>query len=201
MAGMVPVRGESTLDKEQGMIRLNSRSIHRLITLTAALGIGAVIVWQAASLGRANAVAGATMHGFQRLRLYSSTIANALDRYSYLPFMLAEDGKVQALMRNPADPMRLRAVNEWLETANAATGANALYIEDLTGTAIAANNWREPDTYVGHNYEFRPFFKDAVSGDVEAKLWLDVHGRLVHQTAVEQGHPTELRLVRLSGAD
>jgi len=148
------------------MTRPHSRWVHTLTTAMVALGIGAVIVWQAASLGRASAMDSATAHGFQRLKLYSSTILNALERYSYLPFMLAEDGKVRALLQKPDDPARRRAVDEWLEAANAAAGATALYIEDMTGTAIAANNWREPDTYVGHNYEFRPFFKDAVSGGV-----------------------------------
>ncbi len=145
------------------MARPNSRWLHNAMLLLAAFGIGALVVWQAASLGRASAMANATANGFQRLRLYSSTIVNALERYSYLPFMLAHDGKVRALLHDQSDPLRLGAVDEWLEAANAAAGSNALYIENLQGTAIAASNWRQPDTYVGHNYEFRPYFKDAMA--------------------------------------
>ncbi|PKU24733.1 sensor histidine kinase [Telmatospirillum siberiense] len=145
------------------MARPFRRWLHNAMPLLAAIGIGAVVVWQAASLGRSGAMTSATAHGFQRLRLYSSTIVNALERYSYLPFMLAHDGKVRALLADQTDPVRLRAVDEWLEGANAAAGSTALYIENLEGTAIAASNWREPDTYVGHRYEFRPFFKDAIS--------------------------------------
>lgn len=148
------------------MARRDRRWLHDGMALLAALGIGAIVVWQAASLGQVSAMTNATAHGFQRLRLYSSTIVNALERYSYLPFMLAEDNKVRALLHDPANPERLRAVDEWLEAANAVAGATALYIENMDGTAIAANNWREPDTYVGHNYEFRPFFKDAVTSGV-----------------------------------
>lgn len=148
------------------MARLHGRWLHDAATLLAALGIGAVVVWQAASLSRAGAMANATAHGFQRLRLYSSTIVNALDRYSYLPFMLAHDGKVRALLHDQTDPVRLRAVDEWLEAANTAAGSTALYIEDLQGMTIAASNWRQPDTYVGHNYQFRPYFKDAVDKGV-----------------------------------
>lgn len=148
------------------MARPVRRWLHNAIPLLAAAGIGAIVVWQAAALGRTTAMTAATAHGFQRLRLYSSTIVNALERYSYLPFVLAHDGKVRTLLADQTDPIRLRAVDEWLEAANAAAGSTALYIENLEGTAIAASNWREPDTYVGHRYEFRPFFKDAVANGV-----------------------------------
>ena len=183
------------------MVRPNSRWSQTLTTVLVAAGIGAVIVWQAAALGRANAMASATTHGFQRLRLYSSTIANALERYSYLPFMLAEDGKVQALLRDPANPARLLAVNQWLEAANTAAGATALYIEDLNGTAIAANNWREADTYVGHRYEFRPFFKDALSSGVGRWFGVGVTTRVpgyfLARLIKDQGVPKGVAIVKV----
>jgi len=37
-----------------------------------------------------------------------------------------------------------------------------------------------------------------LTGDVDVKLWLDPQGRIVRQQSVEQGYPTELRLLRIS---
>lgn len=37
-----------------------------------------------------------------------------------------------------------------------------------------------------------------LSGDVQAELWFDGQDRIVRQKAIEDGHPTELRLTRLS---
>lgn len=40
-----------------------------------------------------------------------------------------------------------------------------------------------------------------LSGDVQADLWFDGQDRIVRQTGIEEGYPTELRLTRLTRSD
>ena len=45
-------------------------------------------------------------------------------------------------------------------------GGSDIYLMDLSGLTIAANNFGQPDTFVGNNYAFRPYFSEAVqTGD------------------------------------
>ena len=38
-----------------------------------------------------------------------------------------------------------------------------LYLLDRNGETIAASNWRDWSSFVGNNYAFRPYFRDAVA--------------------------------------
>ncbi|EPN02973.1 sensor histidine kinase, partial [Pseudomonas syringae pv. actinidiae ICMP 19070] len=50
------------------------------------------------------------------------------------------------------------ALNTKLEKINSAAHSSTLELLDLHGLAIGASNWRTPNSYVGHNYGFRPYF-------------------------------------------
>src|SRR5690606_40166045 len=40
--------------------------------------------------------------------------------------------------------------------------AAAIYVLDADGVALAASNWREPTSFVGSDYRFRPYHYDAM---------------------------------------
>jgi PAS domain S-box-containing protein len=42
--------------------------------------------------------------------------------------------------------------------------AKVCYLIDLNGNVIASTNRHEPDSYIGHNYSFRPYFLQPMSG-------------------------------------
>lgn len=99
--------------------------------------------------------------GSQRLGLYASGIRIAIARFDYLPFLLARDKDVLALLRSPDEDAR-DLVNRELEADNAAAGSAALYVVNRTGLTLAASNWRDPaQSFVGNNYDFRPYFRQA----------------------------------------
>ena len=135
----------------------------RLALLVAALAaVTALACWGAYRWAEAEARAALTLNGDQRLGLYASSIRNAVGRYDYLPFLLARDHEVLDLLDAPSD-LRRDAVNRRLETANAAAGSAALYVVDRSGLALAASNWADPaQSFVGHTYDFRPYFRQAV---------------------------------------
>ncbi|MQT71608.1 sensor histidine kinase, partial [Pseudomonas sp. FSL R10-0071] len=54
------------------------------------------------------------------------------------------------------------ALNRKLERINGAAKSSTLELMDHTGLAVAASNWNTANSYVGHNYAFRPYFKQTL---------------------------------------
>ncbi|AWK85754.1 ATP-binding protein [Azospirillum thermophilum] len=142
---------------------LDARNLRRTGLVAVALTlVVAATAWGTYRLAEAQARGGLIVNGDQRLGLYASSIRNAVGRYDYLPFLLARDKDVLALLAGP-DEARRDAVNRQLEEANAAAGSAALYVTDREGLALASSNWRDPAvSFVGYHYAFRPYFQQAV---------------------------------------
>lgn len=97
-----------------------------------------------------------------RLTLYESTLRAAINRYHYLPFVLSRNVEVHKVLTQGGDES---ALNAYMEALNRKSGAAALYLMDVNGDTLAASNWRTPDSFVGNNYSFRPYFQDALAGE------------------------------------
>ena len=41
------------------------------------------------------------------------------------------------------------------------TGAEVMYLMDVSGNTLAASNWDKHDSFVGRNFAFRPYFLEA----------------------------------------
>lgn len=98
-----------------------------------------------------------------RLTVYAAGLTAVLDRYDYLPYLLAVNDDVLRMLAKP-EPAQSDRVNRFLERVNREAGTEALYVMDQTGHTWASSNWRSPQSYVGNVYTFRPYFKQAVSG-------------------------------------
>ncbi|MBF0158531.1 MAG: SpoIIE family protein phosphatase [Magnetococcales bacterium] len=72
---------------------------------------------------------------------------------------------ISALVRQPT-PNSVLAANQMLERAALTLAAEALYVMDGSGTTRAASNWRSDKSFVGKNYAFRPYFQQALSGQI-----------------------------------
>ncbi|MFA4884697.1 MAG: PAS domain S-box protein, partial [Desulfotomaculaceae bacterium] len=68
-----------------------------------------------------------------------------------------------------------------LDRFNEALDAPVCYLLDEDGTVIASSNRNDPDSYVGNNYGFRPYFKQAMSGNAGSYYALGL-------TSGERGH-------------
>jgi PAS domain S-box-containing protein len=58
----------------------------------------------------------------------------------------------------------LAAVNELLEHFSSSMRFDVCYLMDSSGNTVAATNRDRPDSFVGHNYAFRPYFVQAMRG-------------------------------------
>ena len=99
----------------------------------------------------------------QRLDAFALSLEATLERHESLPGLLALEPSLVALLRAPHNPQRIAAANAYLEAAQQGAAVAATYLLDADGLTLAASNWRQPHSFVGHNYAFRPYFSDAVA--------------------------------------
>ncbi|MEP9402168.1 sensor histidine kinase [Sphingomonas silueang] len=105
---------------------------------------------------RADLIATATAD----VRLRQVLLASEVARFRLMPLALSDDRDVVGAVRGM--PGARAALDRKLEGLARTTGASVIYVTDRTGLAIAASNWRAPDTFVGRRYGFRRYFRDAV---------------------------------------
>ncbi len=118
-------------------------------------------VWQASRWAGAVELEAMTATGRERLALYASTLRGALNRYAYLPYVLSRNAPVRQMLRRDESS---EAVSRYLEELNRVAGSEALYVMNAEGDTLASSNWREPTSFVGRNYAFRPYFAAAREG-------------------------------------
>lgn len=95
-----------------------------------------------------------------RLTLYRSTLLNALEQFQHLPFVLAQDPLViKAAAGADRDKLNVR-----LEAFARRAGLEAIYLLDTTGLTVSASNHSDVVTFIGENYGYRPYFKQAMLG-------------------------------------
>lgn len=95
-----------------------------------------------------------------RLSLYQSSVMAELDRFSHLTYVLAQDAAVLAT----AEGGNTDVLNERLRRFADKAGLDAIYLMDVAGSTIATSNHGRPDSFLGHNYGFRPYFQQALGG-------------------------------------
>lgn len=105
-----------------------------------------------------------------RLTLIASTFNATVARYRYLPTVLSLADPVRKLFRMPKNAEAIEAANHYLRSLNQAAGSAELYVLDTSGRALAASNYDEASSFVGHVYDFRPYFQSAIR-DGEGQLY------------------------------
>ncbi|HMO06587.1 MAG TPA: ATP-binding protein [Paracoccaceae bacterium] len=102
----------------------------------------------------------ALREGLDRSLLLTARAVEAeIDRFRALPDVAGEDARIRAALR---DPGALADANRYLETVAAHAGAAELFLISAEGRTIAASNWNRPGSFVGHDYGFRPYFRQAM---------------------------------------
>ena len=92
---------------------------------------------------------------------------NLLQRELHSPFLVPEvltaSKTVRALLAQP-NPTAANEQSRILEETALNTHVDVIYVMDLNGNCLAASNWQAPDSFVGKNYQFRPYFQQALAG-------------------------------------
>ncbi|HEV8694422.1 MAG TPA: cache domain-containing protein, partial [Lysobacter sp.] len=86
-----------------------------------------------------------------------------IDRFRIMPAVLSLDPQLRETLQHPDDAVQRRRANERLVQLNFANRTSTLTLIDRNGIAVAASNWRESRSNVGHSYAFRPYFQLAMA--------------------------------------
>jgi len=146
------------------MPALSSRVRVALIVLLILGGLLLSMYW-AGRLAEQRTWAERSQEAGGQLELYAQAIHTQVERFRSVPALLALDSDIRELLENPDDPQLRDHLNHRLEQQNQAAGSSVLYLIDRQGDTLAASNWREWSSFVGSNYGFRPYFRDAMSQD------------------------------------
>ena len=131
------------------------------IVLAAALAAACALTW---NIAWQRGIDELRRNAALRVDRTTSTLKSTLDRYEYLPYLLSRHPFIQDVLDDPNAPNIARA-NRYLEDLNGRARATVTYIIRTNGLCVAASNWRAPDTFVGSEYQFRPYFIDAAQGN------------------------------------
>jgi len=139
-----------------------TRRLLILFALAAGLVVACGLTW---SIAWQRGIDNLRRNAAVRVDRTASALKSTLERYESLPYLLAEHPFVQDVLVSPTAPNVARA-NHYLEDLNRHARATATYIIQADGLCVSASNWQEPESFVGSEYQFRPYFVDAVKGGV-----------------------------------
>ena len=98
----------------------------------------------------------------RRLEGFSAALFSPMDKYDYLPEIVSTHPLVLDALAQPGDSSRVQRLNAYVESLNRTAGTEAIYVLNARGLTIAASNWRDSVTFLGQNYDFRPYYQDAM---------------------------------------
>ncbi|GAA4023597.1 sensor histidine kinase [Actimicrobium antarcticum] len=135
----------------------------RLFLLLAAVGLVMAIALTYALAAR-KARSDIDRQAEQQLQIIALDLQSMLEKFETLPFALSVHPDLAAALRAPDQPALAGNVNRTLKTVQQQARVAAIYLMDRQGLTIAASNWDEPQNYIGRNFGFRPYFRDALNG-------------------------------------
>lgn len=124
----------------------------------------ALTVWMTYAGFHHSALREAERVGQAQMHLQARDLLGSVEKFEHLPYLVGADQSLAQVLRAPLDPTRLTDANRYLHFAQQRTGVAAIYLMDTGGNTLAASNWDTSSSFVGRNYRFRPYFRQAMEG-------------------------------------
>jgi two-component system, NtrC family, C4-dicarboxylate transport sensor histidine kinase DctB len=106
----------------------------------------------------------AAQRGENTLGLAVAALRGEMARYEKLPELIADHEDIMLLAANPDDPELVAEVNLYLKEINGLLESSDIYVMVPDGTTVAASNFDSGTSFVGENFSYRPYFRDALDG-------------------------------------
>ena len=100
--------------------------------------------------------------GRQRLDLYETSLEREIDKYAFFPATLGLERDVVDLLVNGGEEQTSR-INRYLAELNKRAGSLSIYLLNSTGHVVATSNWDQPDSFLGEDLSYRPYFHQALA--------------------------------------
>lgn len=140
-----------------------SRVIQQLLSLVVGLLL-IFLLWQTGHWSRQLALENLQQQSQHQLRLFVANLQGELQKYEFLPELLATNSLLINFLHHPNDVKSINALNRYLETINEVANASDTYLMNAEGWTIAASNWLSERPFIGRNFAYRPYFQEAMQG-------------------------------------
>ena len=98
-----------------------------------------------------------------RLTLFVSNLTAELDKYEHLPKLISTNYRLIKLIQQQG-PLESHDSNRYLRAVAETSGASDVYLMGQDGTTLASSNWDSDHSFIGLNFNFRPYFQQALNG-------------------------------------
>lgn len=115
----------------------------------------------------------AHQEGMSQIQIIASHINSTLDEHQKSVKALAELKELGQVLEDKDESNLLKA-NIILDHFHQALNADACYLMDEQGNTVASSNRNTPDSFVGKNYAFRPYFQEAKQGNPSVYMALGI---------------------------
>lgn len=142
-------------------------ALKRIVVLIGAiLVLGGIATWGAGMIAGKRALAALDRNARASTALHGAVLRSELEKFRLVPTALAGDPEARDALAG--QPEAIRSFDRRLEQLSASIHAAAIYLIDADGRTVAASNWNQAASFVGSNYGFRPYFRQALeTGEYE----------------------------------
>ncbi|MET0358409.1 MAG: sensor histidine kinase, partial [Pararhizobium sp.] len=144
------------------MLRSLRRSLVVPVVLVVIAATG-LAVWGNAYASR-RFMAEASLQAGTALRLAVAALSGHLRRYEALPALIADHDDIRRLVSSPNDQALRDSANHYLKEINGLLRSSDIYVMTRDGETIAASNYDRATSFVGENFSYRPYFRQAAEG-------------------------------------
>lgn len=106
------------------------------------------------------------IEGERQLQIIAQDLETVLEKHETLPFVLAFQPDMQGVLHEPNSRAMVSRLNLTIRSVQRQSKVSAIYLMDSTGNTLASSNFDQPrnQNFVGRNFSFRPYFRDAMAG-------------------------------------
>lgn len=101
-----------------------------------------------------------------RLNRLISDTQRILGRFEKVPEVLSRHPLLTQVLQSPDDQGSQQQLNLLLEELRTVTQASEIYLINAAGMTVTASNWQSPESFIGKDFSFRPYFVEALDGDL-----------------------------------
>jgi two-component system, NtrC family, C4-dicarboxylate transport sensor histidine kinase DctB len=120
--------------------------------------------WPVSHWAETRALAQLQERSGQLLSLVTEAMRGALVKHESTPALLARNPALSRSLDAAASREEIQTVNKELAQFAEVTGALDIYLLNAEGSTVATSNWAAPHSFVGLNFNYRPYFKQAMKG-------------------------------------
>lgn len=123
-----------------------------------------LMIWSGGYISWKMGIAQLHQNSQQQLEQFISHLDARLARFQFIPQLISKNTILVELLKHPGSNPRIDLVNHFLEEVNNIIGASDTYLMNSQGLTLAASNWQKERTFNKKNFNFRPYFIDAMKG-------------------------------------